>query len=101
VGLTQSQLAIVAKARSLGGGQQGVALTDEACAYLVAVIARDLELLAQFPEIKEEPPDSASADGRSGWSKRASPVWKSTAESLDALPTLAQVALRHRQPRRP
>jgi len=56
VGLTQSQLAIVAKARSVGGGEQGVALTDETCAYLVAVIARDLDFLPQFPEIKEEPP---------------------------------------------
>ncbi len=55
MGLTQAQMAIVAKAQSIGSGLQGVSLSDEACAYLVASIARDLGLLAHFPEIKEEP----------------------------------------------
>ncbi|MBI4492590.1 MAG: hypothetical protein HY690_07335 [Chloroflexi bacterium] len=48
--LTQSQRAIIEKARSLGGGKQGVALDGAACAFLVATIAHDLGLLDQFPE---------------------------------------------------
>jgi hypothetical protein len=61
--LTQAQRAIVAKARAIGGGQQGVALDDETCAYLVAVIARDLGLLDRysrfrgFPDTEESIPD--------------------------------------------
>ena len=55
--LTQTQLAILEKARSIGAGGQSVALSDEACAYLVAVIARDLGYLQKFPEIpKDFPP---------------------------------------------
>jgi DNA (cytosine-5)-methyltransferase 1 len=46
--LTQAQRAIVSKARAIGGGEQGVALGDDACAYLVAVIAKDLGLLEHF-----------------------------------------------------
>jgi hypothetical protein len=49
VGLTQAQRSIVAKAQSVGGSKQGVALDDEACAYLVAVIAHDLGLHDRVP----------------------------------------------------
>ncbi len=49
--LSQTQRSIVEKARSLGGGQQGVALTERDCEYLVAVIAKDLDLLQHFPEL--------------------------------------------------
>jgi hypothetical protein len=55
VALSQIQRAIVEKARSLGGGQQAVALTDEACTYHVAVIVNDLELVTAFPEFNELP----------------------------------------------
>lgn len=55
--LTQAQKAIVERARSVGGGQQGVALSDDVCCYLIAVIARDLGLLGHFPEITEPVPD--------------------------------------------
>ncbi len=51
MGLTQSQKTIVARARSLSSGGQAVALSDEACAYLVGVIVRDLDLQTHFPEI--------------------------------------------------
>jgi len=51
VGLTQAQRAIVENARALGGGQQGVALDDGICTYLVAVIAGDLGLSNRFPEL--------------------------------------------------
>jgi hypothetical protein len=48
--LTQAQRAILEKARALGGGGQAVALTDEACRFRIAVIARDLNLTKHFPE---------------------------------------------------
>ena len=51
MGLTRTQLAIVAKAQSIGGGDLGVNLSDEACNFLLATIARDLDLLRKFPEI--------------------------------------------------
>jgi hypothetical protein len=49
--LTQAQRSIISKARAVGGGSQGVVLSDEACAFLVGVIARDLRLLKRSPEI--------------------------------------------------
>lgn len=54
--LTQSQRAILAKARALGGGRQGVALKDDICTYLVAIIAGDLGLLDRFPEASADLP---------------------------------------------
>jgi hypothetical protein len=54
--LTQSQRAIIEKARALGGGQQAIALDDEICAYLTAVIILDLQLTAKFPEIPKNLP---------------------------------------------
>jgi hypothetical protein len=50
--LSLSQRAIIERARALGSGEQAVALTDEMCAYLVAVIADDLALMDKFPEFK-------------------------------------------------
>jgi hypothetical protein len=61
MGLTQAQRTIISKARVVGGGQQGVALSDEACAFLVAVIARDLKLLKQFPELPKRLPEFFSS----------------------------------------
>ncbi|HJT75724.1 MAG TPA: hypothetical protein VJ739_00830 [Gemmataceae bacterium] len=57
MGLTQAQRSRIAKARAVGGGKQGVALSDEACAFLVAVIARDLRLLKRFPELPKKLPE--------------------------------------------
>lgn len=54
--LTQAQSAIFERARALGGGGQAVALTDDACRFLIGVIARDLELLDRFPEFPTEIP---------------------------------------------
>ena len=56
MGLTQSQRAILAKARSVGSSKQGVAIDDEVSAYLVGVIARDLGLLSAFPEVPSSLP---------------------------------------------
>jgi hypothetical protein len=54
--LTQSQKATIAKAQAVGGGRQGVALSKDACAYIIAVIAKDLNLSDRFPEITTDPP---------------------------------------------
>ncbi|HZT42795.1 MAG TPA: hypothetical protein VFA07_11575 [Chthonomonadaceae bacterium] len=48
--LTAAQSTIVAKARSVGGGAIGVALSEEVCSYLVAVIIRDLGLEGEFSD---------------------------------------------------
>jgi len=56
MGLNQAQRAMVEKARALGAGGQGVALTDGACSYLVGVIVADLGLGLSFPELAEELP---------------------------------------------
>jgi hypothetical protein len=49
--LSQSQRAIIEKARALGGGGQAVSLDEGVCAYLTGVIVADLGLGVQFPEI--------------------------------------------------
>lgn len=51
MGLTKAQQALVTKARTVGASELGVALDDAVCSYLVAVIARDLDLLQHFPEV--------------------------------------------------
>ena len=57
MGLTQAQKTIISRARSLGSGGQAVALGEEACVYLVAVIVRDLDLQAHFPEMPQTLPE--------------------------------------------
>lgn len=52
--LSQSQRAILERARALGGGRQGVALTDEQCVGLIAVVVRDLGLGESFPDLPLE-----------------------------------------------
>ncbi len=54
MGLTKTQLSIINKAQSVGGSKQGVALDDEQCAYLLAVVAKDLNLLDRFPQLTME-----------------------------------------------
>ncbi|MCE9552637.1 MAG: restriction endonuclease [Planctomycetes bacterium] len=49
--LSRAQMAIVQKARALGAGKQGVALTEAACCYLLAIEVQDLNLATQFPEL--------------------------------------------------
>lgn len=51
MGLSRAQMAIVQKARVLGAGKQGIALTEEACNYLLAMVVHDLGLGAHFPEL--------------------------------------------------
>lgn len=54
--LSQAQRAMVEKARALGTGGQGVALSEGACSYLVGTIVADLGLQASFPELADELP---------------------------------------------
>src|SRR5213595_233863 len=49
--LTKSQDAIWQKAKSLGAGEQGVALSNEMCSYLVARIVLDLDQRTRFSEV--------------------------------------------------
>ena len=49
--LSKTQEAFLTKVRAIGGGELGVALDDEICSYLVAVIAKDLDLTGKFPEL--------------------------------------------------
>ena len=51
MGLTQAQKSMIEKARAGGGSEQGVTLSDAACAYLICVIAYDLNFNDQFPEL--------------------------------------------------
>ncbi len=55
--LTQSQKVLIEKTRALGGGELATGLSDEACVFIVATIARDLDLLEEFPEIDMAFPD--------------------------------------------
>ncbi len=49
--LTQAQKTLISKARTASTGALGISLDDATCAYLVAAIVRDLNLLADFPEL--------------------------------------------------
>jgi hypothetical protein len=48
--LTQAQKTILEKARALSASAQAIPLTDSALAYVIAVIATDLQLQNAFPE---------------------------------------------------
>ncbi len=54
--LTQSQLSLIEKTRSVGASREAEALSDKDCVFLVATIARDLELLDHFPDLPTDFP---------------------------------------------
>jgi hypothetical protein len=56
MGLTQTQKAMIEKARAAGGSGQAVPLSDDACVCLIGIIARDLGLLTRFPELPSNLP---------------------------------------------
>ncbi|HEY7157297.1 MAG TPA: hypothetical protein VH575_25310 [Gemmataceae bacterium] len=56
MGLTATQKSIINKAQSVGGSKQGVALDDEQCAYLAAVVATDLRVRGKLRLGKVELP---------------------------------------------
>lgn len=49
--LSKTQQAFLTKVKAVGGGELGVALDDEICSYLLAVIAKDLGLQKKLPEL--------------------------------------------------
>lgn len=53
--LSQNQKSILERARALGGGRQGIALTDDQCVGLIAVVARDLGFGDLFPGLPMDP----------------------------------------------
>lgn len=55
MGLSRAQMAIVQKARALGAGKQGVALSEAACTYLLAIEVQDMGAGSQFPELPQNP----------------------------------------------
>jgi len=56
MGLTQSQKAIVEKARQSTSGNPTVRLSEGACAFVCATVAADLGLLNEFPELPADLP---------------------------------------------
>src|SRR5574340_1311093 len=54
--LSQSQRASIERVRSVGGGNQGVALSDEACSFLVATLARDLRVPPNVLSVPDDLP---------------------------------------------
>ncbi|HXE55308.1 MAG TPA: hypothetical protein VN541_19950 [Tepidisphaeraceae bacterium] len=46
-------MAIVQKARALGAGKQGIALSEAACSYLLAIEAQDMGVQDRFPELPQ------------------------------------------------
>ena len=49
--LSQNQKSTLERARALGGGRQGIALTDDQCVGLIAIVVRDLDLDDSFPDL--------------------------------------------------
>jgi len=54
--LSKTQEAFLTKVRAVGGGELGVSLDDSICSYLVAVIAKDLNLTSDFPQLPKSIP---------------------------------------------
>jgi hypothetical protein len=55
MGLTQAQKTLLEKARTTGGSDFAVPLSDAVCCYLIAIIVCDLELGHRFPELPKAP----------------------------------------------
>jgi hypothetical protein len=54
VSLTPTQRSIIARAQASGGGELGLGLDDEQCAYLVALIGKDMGILLELPNAPAE-----------------------------------------------
>lgn len=59
--LSQSQRALIERARAMGAGDQGIALSDSACAFVVATIAKDLRAAHKLKGIPADLPDFFSS----------------------------------------
>lgn len=54
--LTLAQRTLIEKARNVGNSEMAVPLSSEVCAYLCGVVAKDLNLGAEVPEIPQDLP---------------------------------------------
>jgi hypothetical protein len=54
--LSKTQEAFLTRVRAVGGGELGVTLDNEICSYLVAVIAKDLNLTEKFSKLPKTIP---------------------------------------------
>lgn len=71
--LSQSQRRVLQRARTVGGGELGMALDDGQCAALLALTIKDLNCLEQFTDLpkdipeffRADPPDSLRLEGYS------------------------------------
>ena len=55
--LSRAQLAMVERARAIGGAGRAAPLSEAACAYIVATVVADLGLGADFPELPAATPE--------------------------------------------
>ena len=55
--LSQSQRTTLEKARNVGSGAQGVALSDAQCCALLGLVVRDLNRETEFPELGHDLPE--------------------------------------------
>lgn len=62
--LTQAQMALVERTRSVGAASEAEALSESDCLFLIATIARDLGLASSFPELRGRLPSFFEADIR-------------------------------------
>lgn len=54
--LTLAQKTLIEKARNVGNSEMAVPLSAEVCAYLCGVVAKDLNLVSQVPEVPQDLP---------------------------------------------
>lgn len=54
--LTLSQKTLIEKARNVGNSEMAVPLSPETCACLCGIVARDLDLISEIPEISSDLP---------------------------------------------
>ena len=55
--LSRAQLAMIERARAIGGADRAAPLSEAACVYIVATVVADLALGADFPELPAEIPE--------------------------------------------
>ena len=54
--LTLAQKTLIEKARNVGNSEMAVPLSAEVCAYLCGVVAKDLNLVSEVPEVPQDLP---------------------------------------------
>ncbi len=54
--LTLAQKTLIEKARNVGSSEMAVPLSSDVCAYLCGIVAKDLNIVAEIPEIPSNLP---------------------------------------------